>query len=81
MRKKIRKNNTEARIWAFGTESNCEISAVPKIRTLLLNYGRKQNLPRFAQLFGPNFCHISRNISPTQKILFQCTDIVPINIP
>ena len=37
----------------------------------LWNYGQKQNLPRFAQIFGPNFCHISKNISPIQKILLQ----------
>ena len=47
----------------------------------LWNYAQKQNLPRYAQIFGPNFCHISKNISPTQKILFKWTDIVPINIP
>ena len=51
------------------------------LRVFLWNYGQKQNLPRFAQIFGPNFCHISKNISQTQKILFQWTDIVPINIP
>ena len=50
-------------------------------RVFLWNYGQKQNLPRFAQIFGPNFCHISKNISPTQKILRQWTDIVAINIP
>ena len=52
-----------------------------RLRVFLWNYGQKQNLPRFAQSFGPNICHISKNISPTQKILFQWTDIVAINIP
>ena len=51
------------------------------LRAFLWNYGQKQNLHRFAQIFGPNFCHISKNISPIQIILFQWTNSVPINIP